>query len=172
MFPIGRTILLWRMERKLSQAELARTSGIPRPNLSVIEQGGRDVTLTTLRRLALALAVAPGILADGLPPPQTFRSPRRGQAGPQSWTREGLDRLARYLAGEKIRLSRDEKDTAELLKPLVQTKMTGSSSPSRTSWRRSARTEEKCLARIKSRFRREELSSLLNRLEKRLQGTR
>lgn len=162
MFPIGRTILLWRMERKLSQAELARTSGIPRPNLSVIEQGGRDVTLTTLRRLALALGVAPGILADGIPPP----------AGPHPWTREGLDRLARYLAGEKIRLSPDEKDTAELLKPLVQTKMTGSSSPSRASWRRSARTEEKCLARIKSRFRREELRSLLNRLEKRLQAAR
>lgn len=160
MLPIGRSILLWRTERKLSQAELARKSGISRPNLSVIEQGGRDVTLTTLRRLALSLGVSPGILADGIPPPQT---------GPQSWTREGLDRLARYLAGEKIRLSAGEKETAELLKPLVQTKVPGSGSPTKTSWRRNARTEEKCLARIKSRFRREELNSLLNRLEKRLQ---
>ena len=49
----------------MTQAQLAQAARIPRPNLSNIERGGRDVTLRTLRALALALDVRPGVLADG-----------------------------------------------------------------------------------------------------------
>ena len=68
----------------MTQAELARASHIPRPNLSTIERGDRDVTLRTLRALALALDVTPGTLADGVSPHQSS-SPLR---------REAMERIA------------------------------------------------------------------------------
>lgn len=66
--PFGQTIVLWRAHRHLTQEALARKAGIPRPNLSAIEQGRREGTLGTLRALALGLDIQPGILADGVPP--------------------------------------------------------------------------------------------------------
>ncbi len=89
MIPTGRVIQAWRFDRRMSQAELAQKSGVARPNLSVIEQGGRDITLSTLRRIALALQVSCGTLADGVLPGALARKP---------WTREQLDRMARSVA--------------------------------------------------------------------------
>ncbi|MDP3722750.1 MAG: helix-turn-helix transcriptional regulator [Candidatus Omnitrophota bacterium] len=66
--PFGQTVVLWRSHRHLTQEALARKAGIPRPNLSAIERGQREVTLRTLRALAVGLDVHPGILADGAPP--------------------------------------------------------------------------------------------------------
>ena len=66
--PFGQTVVLWRAHRRLTQEALARKAGIPRPNLSAIERGQREVTLGTLRALALGLDIRPGVLADGVPP--------------------------------------------------------------------------------------------------------
>ena len=88
MYPFGETVLAWRLARGMTQAELARASRLPRPNLSAIERGEREVTLRTLRALALALGVRPGVLADGTPP--------GGEAAPLS--RAGLERVARAAA--------------------------------------------------------------------------
>jgi transcriptional regulator with XRE-family HTH domain len=52
----------------MTQAQLARAARIPRTNLSAIERGEREVTLPTLRALALALNVRPGTLVDGETP--------------------------------------------------------------------------------------------------------
>ncbi len=68
MLPFGETLLAWRLARGMSQAELAQAARMSRPNLSAVERGDREVTLRTLRRLALALDVRPGILADGVAP--------------------------------------------------------------------------------------------------------
>jgi transcriptional regulator with XRE-family HTH domain len=65
MRPFGETVLAWRLTRGLTQAQLASAADIPRPNLSAIERGNREVTLRTLRALALALDVRPGALVDG-----------------------------------------------------------------------------------------------------------
>ncbi len=65
MRPFAETVLAWRLTRGMTQAQLARAAGIPRPNLSAIERGDREVTLRTLRALALALDVRPGALVDG-----------------------------------------------------------------------------------------------------------
>lgn len=67
-FPFGQTVRLWRLHRGLTQAALARAAGLPRPNLSAIERGRRDVSLATLRTLAAALEVPTGALVDGLAP--------------------------------------------------------------------------------------------------------
>lgn len=85
MLPFGQALLLWRLERGLTQEELARSAGIPRPNLSAIERGRREVQLRTLRALAAALKVAPGILADG-------EAPSLGKALPLS--RSAMERIA------------------------------------------------------------------------------
>ena len=95
MVPFGRCILLWRLHRGLSQAALAQKTGIPQPNLSDIERGERDVSLRTLRALAQALDVTPGVLADGIAP----------KANPeQALSRDQLERIAQ-AAVEGSRLS-------------------------------------------------------------------
>lgn len=50
----GDYIYLKRAHRGWTQAELARRSSIPQPNLSNIEKGKQDITLSTLRRIASA----------------------------------------------------------------------------------------------------------------------
>ena len=66
--PFGQTLLLWRKHRGLTQAQLAARARVPRPNLSAIERGRREVSLSTLRALALALDVRAGLLVDGIAP--------------------------------------------------------------------------------------------------------
>lgn len=85
--PFGQTIVLWRAHRHLTQEALARKAGIPRPNLSAIERGQREVTLGTLRALALGLDIQPGILVDGMPP--GGREPARAEL-----SRSALERIA------------------------------------------------------------------------------
>ncbi len=68
MITFGDNILLWRLYKSLSQEQLATLSGLPRPNLSNIEKGKQDVTLTTIRSLANALKVSPGTLVNCEPP--------------------------------------------------------------------------------------------------------
>src|SRR4051812_5845918 len=68
MLPFGDAVVAWRLARGMTQAALARAARVPRPNLSAIERGDRDVTLRTLRAIALALDVRPGVLVDGLAP--------------------------------------------------------------------------------------------------------
>lgn len=68
MVSFGGNIYLWRIFKGLSQEELAKRSGIPRTNLSAIENGKREVSLVTLRALAVALEIAPGVLVNGVAP--------------------------------------------------------------------------------------------------------
>ena len=91
MLPFGETVLAWRLERGLTQAELALAAHLPRPNLSAIERGDREVTLKTLRSLALALGVRPGVLADGV-------SPHDERGG---LSRAGLERIAKAAVSGK-----------------------------------------------------------------------
>lgn len=103
--PFAETVLAWRLERRLTQAELARRAGLPRSNLSAIERGEREVTLRTLRALALALEVRPGVLADGeMPRASLARSTRAALERIAEAAARGLDladpgeaRLARHL---------------------------------------------------------------------------
>lgn len=69
----------------MSQAALAQKAGIPQPNLSDMERGERDISLRTLRALALALEIKPGLLADGIGP----QNP-----GTISLSRSQLERIA------------------------------------------------------------------------------
>jgi transcriptional regulator with XRE-family HTH domain len=105
MLPFGETVLAWRRAAKLTQAALAARAGIPRPNLSSIERGKRDVNLSTLRALAVALGITPGVLVDGVPPSgatlpmsrSTMEEVAAAAANDQRLADPHLDQLARWL---------------------------------------------------------------------------
>ena len=63
---VGYRIRETRAGQGLSLEQLARLTGISAPALSLIETGKRDPRLTTLKRIADALRVAPvTLIADG-----------------------------------------------------------------------------------------------------------
>jgi DNA-binding XRE family transcriptional regulator len=57
-------VKLWRIQRNLTQQELAGRAGISKPYLSQIETGKRQGTVETLRAIARALEVPPEVLID------------------------------------------------------------------------------------------------------------
>jgi transcriptional regulator with XRE-family HTH domain len=109
MAPFGETVLAWRLERGLTQAQLAQAAAMARSNLSAVERGDREVTLKTLRALALALGVRPGVLADGVLP----------GAGAPPLTRATLERLARSAALDRPLARPGEARLARLLRSAV-----------------------------------------------------
>lgn len=64
----AQSIYLARIERGLSQKELALRAGVPQPNLSHIEKG-RDFKVSTLLHIAAALGVSVDSLIRGSNPP-------------------------------------------------------------------------------------------------------
>jgi transcriptional regulator with XRE-family HTH domain len=52
------------MRKGMSQAELSRRTGIAQSNLSNIERGKRDITVSTLLQICLALGVKPSGVLD------------------------------------------------------------------------------------------------------------
>lgn len=112
MLPFGQTVLLWRMRKGLTQAALAQAAGIPRPNLSAIERGAREVSLRTIRALAHALMIRPGLLVDGQPPTEPTPA--------LTLDRSQLGRLARAVVYERSLAHKDEQALAQDLRELTR----------------------------------------------------
>ena len=104
MFPIGYHIAFQRKKKGLTQAGLARHSGIPQPNLSRIERGEQDPTVSTLLRICSSIGISPA---------EFFQ---KRQAMHFRWTRSTLERLARAVTGSSEKLTADEKKIVEFLK--------------------------------------------------------
>jgi transcriptional regulator with XRE-family HTH domain len=155
MIPAGRTIEQWRRSKGMSQAELAGRSGIPRPNLSIIEQGGRDLTLSTLRRIADALGITPGTIADGVLPLALGRA---------VWTREQLDKIARAAAGRPAKLSGEEEKALQAVKELLK-HSSGGKTPFKLP-RRGKKREHAALDLARQYFNETEFNNLLGRIRK------
>src|SRR3989338_1494008 len=111
MLSLGKTLYLWRQEKGLTQGQLSHRSGVSRPNLSAIENGGRDVTVQTLRCLAKSLDIKPGVLVDGIIPQAHLK---------KELSRESLDRIARALVGQSIPLDRQENYIVRFIRPLIK----------------------------------------------------
>ena len=58
----GHNIRRLRLERKLTQEELAQKAGINRSYLGSVERGGRRVSMENIARLAKALGVSADVL--------------------------------------------------------------------------------------------------------------
>ena len=112
MLQFSQTVRLWRLHRGLTQEALAQRARISRPNLSVIEAGRREVSLTILRALAAALGVRPGILVDGVPPGPAHE-------GPSTLSRETLERIADAVAFDRAVTEPNERATVEALRMLL-----------------------------------------------------
>ena len=110
----GYSIYLWRTHRNMTQAQLAGLCGISRPNLSAIEQGARDLTVRTLKRLSAALNIHAGLLADG-------KGPYFLKSAPLD--RLSLDKIARLVAGQSLPASEQEKNIAQDLSSVMTCKI-------------------------------------------------
>ena len=106
MRAIGYEITLLRKKRRLTQAGLARRSGVPQPNLSRIERGEQDPTVSTLLRICRALQI---------PAAELFRE----KAESSTLGRASLERLARGVLGSPVRLSAEERKIAGLVRDLI-----------------------------------------------------
>jgi len=148
MVPFGQNVLLWRIHRNLTQAELAARARISRPNLSGIERGKREVSLTTLRSLALALEVNPGTLVDGIGP----------NFGVPASSRVVLERVADALSkGTPLRSSSEEK-LAALLRLVIYP---------RKNLRRGKRSSERAWLQLKSTYSASFIRALIERVRER-----
>ncbi len=152
MWPFGQTVLAWRLARGLTQEALARTARISRPNLSAIERGRREVTLGTLRSLALALGTRPGVLADGIPPGDA--------AAPLS--RADLERVARVTAKDERLPDARLADLARRLREVAAARL--EMAGGRTGGRRTSRRAARAWLLLKAGEAPATLSSLLERV--------
>ncbi len=115
MIGFGENLYLWRSFRGLSQEALAKKAGIPRPNLSAIENGKREPSLATLRVLSLALEVAPGRLVDGIPPVDF---------GGIDMSREALEKIVRLSLGKtEASFSSQERAISNALSKVIKNRI-------------------------------------------------
>lgn len=142
--PFGQTIYLWRRYRRLTQQQLAEHAGLPRPNLCAIEQGHREVSLTTLRALALALQVPAGALVDGVTPAVAAPSA-------QHLTRSVIERIAGAVGAKRRLVDRAEQALVELLRAVL-TPQRGRKHAAETAW-----------LTLRAHYPRETLQTLLQR---------
>jgi transcriptional regulator with XRE-family HTH domain len=152
MIPFGQTVLFWRTHRGLTQGKLAARAHLTQPNLSAIERGSRDVSLRTIRSLALALDVQAGVLVDGSPP-----------APQKTWSRERLERVARAVAQDRSLSDPEERSLAESLLNLVRSRRRASGHPFHGP-RRHRRLSERAWLALATRHPPERIQSLLQRV--------
>ena len=160
MLPFGQTIYLWRKAQLLTQADLARATGISRPNLSAIEQGRRDVAVSTVRRLADAFGIKPGVLVDGTPP----RSEGNGL------TRTETNRIAESVCGKKLNMTEKEQRLAAALRVVLPLAKTDEREAFKHKLGKAVRREQEAIRYLKSALSREELDNLISRVNKKRLG--
>jgi transcriptional regulator with XRE-family HTH domain len=153
MWPFGETVLLWRLYRGLSQAELAAAAGVTRPNLSAIESGQREASMGTLPALALALKTEPGTLAGGKSP--------YGTTGPLS--RAALERIAAAAVGGQPPTPGVETELAGFLRTITATRLAAHNNSAHPKQSRLATTQ--AYLQLKAMTSTEVINSLLARME-------
>ncbi len=109
MMNLGQKLHAIRLEKGLTQRELVQRSGIPQPNLSNIEKGQKDFTVSTLFRLCDALDILPAMLFET----------RQVEDRPKWMSRQRVEKLARAVWGETLRLDENEKTVVQLLQDLI-----------------------------------------------------
>ena len=145
MINVSQAIYLTRLQRGYSQKELARRSGVPQPNLSNIEKG-KDFQVSTLYQIADALGVSPEVLLKGI------------QALPvdkeEFFQRKNIERVVECLIrGELPQGSKGS--VIRLFNGVLSGGRRQSKKEAHLSW-----------AVLKKTFSREEINSVLSRIEK------
>lgn len=107
MLPIGDHIYLRRLEKGMTQAELAAKSRMPQSNLSNIEKGKRDMTVSTLRKIAAALDAEPRDFFEHWEP------------HPHELSRRKIERLAKIVSGKAQPVHPDETELTNHFKNVI-----------------------------------------------------
>ena len=108
-----------REEKKLSQGEIEKRTGLLRCYISRVENGHTVPAVETLEKFARALEVPVyQLFYDGEEPPKLPNLPNRKKAGEIAWGDSGKD--ARKLAKFRRLLSRTNKTDRKLLLFMAQ----------------------------------------------------
>ncbi len=148
MNQIAQSLYITRLQKGLSQKQLALKAGIPQPNLSQIEKG-RDFKVSTLYQLALALQVPVEDLFMGVTPIPLNKK--------IFFQRDNIERVVDCIAQEKV-LPRKLKQIAELVAPMIGVKK-------RKGYVRRGELYVSW-AKLKSTFSGEEIRTIFSRVEK------
>ena len=160
MVAFAQNLYLWRIFRGLSQQKLAERSGIPRPNISAIESGKREVSLSTLRLLASCLRITPGALVNGIAPIHY-----KGDIT----SRESLEKIVQASLGRnKAHLTPQQKDISASLSRIIRNRVNaGNKIYKDISKDRQAHINDWLV--LKTALGREALNSLLARIDKHIE---
>jgi transcriptional regulator with XRE-family HTH domain len=142
----------------MTQAQLADAAGIARPNLSSIERGDREVTLRTLRALALALGVRPGALVDGEMPSTTALPLTRAQ----------MERIAEATVHDKPLADRRESTLARWLGLALASRLADGRKGNRPRRRPGVRESDRAYFLLRAAEEPSTLASLVNRVIEKL----
>jgi transcriptional regulator with XRE-family HTH domain len=111
---IGERLRALREEKKLSQGEIEKRTGLLRCYTSRVENGHTVPNVETLEKFARALEVPMyKLFYDGEEPPKLAKLPKRETADDVMWGRSGKD--ARLLTEFSRLFSRMEKGNRELI---------------------------------------------------------
>ena len=111
---IGDRLRALREEKKLSQGDIEKRTGLLRCYISRVENGHTVPSVGTLEKMARALeSPLYRLFYDGEAPPELDNLPKRKSADELSWGSSGKD--ARYLSQLRRLLSRIEEKDRKLL---------------------------------------------------------
>ena len=111
MSEIGQIVYMKRLEKGMTQVQLSKRTGVPQANLSNIEKGKRDVTVSTLRRISYALDTRLRDLIDDF---EVAGSRKRVHL-----SRPAIERLARAIVRDGAKLTGEETEIVHLFKEIV-----------------------------------------------------
>lgn len=140
----GTKIYEYRLAKKISQVDLALRAGVAQANLSNIEKGKRDLTVSTLLRIADALQVKPSQLID--------EEPARK---PVELTRTRIEKLAEAVLNPGAQVSGELEEIAGLFRQIV---------PGADS-RLSSKKANLAWAKLRQRFSSQEIKGICARVE-------
>ena len=143
MLPVGYRIYQYRIKFGCTQQELAKRCGVPQSNLSNIEKGKRDLSLSTLLRIAKALKVPAEIL---------IKEDAGSSAIPL--TRQNVEAIAKSVVYPEARVSREIKELAALFRQVLI-----------PSGRESIRNITDAWVCLRQRFSSQQIRSISNRVE-------
>ena len=140
----GARIYRFRAQKGWTQAELAARAGIAQANLSNIEKGKQDITVSTLERVASALEVKPAALIEEENPSQRFKL-----------TRTQIETLAECVVTPEKKTSSEIRKLAALFREILpQQSVHTSSKKIQQAW-----------TTLKQRFSSQEIQGICQRIE-------
>ena len=128
---IGDRLRALRDEKRLSQGDIEKRTGLLRCYISRVENGHTVPAIETIEKLARALEIPMyQVFYDGDKPPELPNLPKRTSADDIVWGSSGKD--ARYLNKLRRLLAKTEEENRKLIMYMAQ-KMAGTKSRRATS---------------------------------------